>query len=226
MNWVVTDWYRPEKYYTSSSWHSTWAKDGGGVLLNQAPHNLDLIQWPFGMPKRVQGFCKEGHFHDIEVEDDVTAYFEWENGAAGILITSTGEAPGTNRMEISLEEATIICEKNMLKIGETYTEMGMPEPDYRRESTDYFRKINGTWTELSFEKENHQYEKVLQGFSDECNGKGESIAAGREGRKSLLISNAIYLSSWDKKMIEIPELDSQKELQFEKEFEIALSLKK
>lgn len=225
MNWIVTDWYRPEKYYTSSSWHATWKKDGGGVLLNQAPHNLDLIQWLFGVPERVQGFCIEGHFHNIEVEDDVTAYFEWKNGATGCFITSTGEAPGTNRLEISLEEATIICEGNTLKIGETYPEMKMPEPDYRAESTEYFKKINGTWTELSFEKEELQYEKVLQSFSDECNGKGVSIAAGREGRKSLMLSNAIYLSSWEKKMIEIPELDSEPELQFEEEFEKALKAK-
>ena len=92
MNWVVTDWYRPEQYYSSSAWHATWETDGGGVLLNQCPHNLDILQWICGMPKYVQGFCKEGHFHDIEVEDDVTAYVEWENGATGTLITSTGDA--------------------------------------------------------------------------------------------------------------------------------------
>ncbi len=100
VNWVVTDWYRPEQYYTSSSWHATWDKDGGGILLNQCPHNLDLLQWICGMPVRVQCFCKEGHFHDIEVEDDVTVYFEWENGATGTFISSTGDTPGINRLEI------------------------------------------------------------------------------------------------------------------------------
>ena len=219
VNWIVTDWYRPEKYYKSSSWHAKWKTDGGGVLLNQAPHNLDLLQWLFGMPSRVQAFCKEGHFHDIEVEDDVTAYFEWDNGATGVFITSTGEAPGSNRLEISLEEATIICENGRLKIGETFPEMKMKERDYRAQSTDYFGKIKGTWHELEFEKEEAPYEKVLQSFSNECNGAGKSIANGSEGRKSLLISNAIYLSSWEKKMINIPVIGSDKEIEFEQEFE-------
>ncbi len=219
VNWIVTDWYRPEKYYKSSSWHAKWKSDGGGVLLNQAPHNLDLLQWLFGMPSRVQAFCKEGHFHDIEVEDDVTAYFEWDNGATGVFITSTGEAPGSNRLEISLEEATIICENGRLKIGETFPEMKMKERDYRAQSTDYFGKIKGTWYELAFEKEETPYEKVLQSFSNECNGVGKSIAKGSEGRKSLLISNAIYLSSWEKKMINIPVIGSDKEIEFEQEFE-------
>lgn len=219
VNWTITDWYRPEKYYTSNAWHATWAKDGGGVLLNQAPHNLDLLQWICGMPIRVQAFCHEGRFHSIEVEDDVTAYLEWANGATGTFTTSTGDAPGINRLEISLEEALIICEGGKLKIGSVVQELGMKERDYRATSEDYFRKIKGTWTELSFENEPAPYEKVLQAFSDECNGTGASVASGREGRFSLLMSNAMYLSSWEKRMVEIPEPGNDYEKEFESEFE-------
>ena len=224
-NWVVTDWYRPEQYYKSSSWHATWDKDGGGVLLNQCPHNLDLLQWICGNPARVQGFCHEGRFHDIEVEDDVTTYLEWENGATGTFITSTGDAPGINRLEISLEEALIVCENGMIRIGELAQEMGGKEADYRSKSTDFFRKIKGTWTEIQPEKEDHPYEKVIQGFADEINGSGESIADGREGRKSLLLSNAIYLSSWERRMVDIPEIGSAEEIDFEQRFEDALKKK-
>lgn len=226
VNWIVTDWYRPEQYYKSSSWHATWDKDGGGVLLNQCPHNLDILQWICGNPIRVQGFCHEGRFHDIEVEDDVTAYLEWENGATGTFITSTGDAPGMNRLEISLEEALIVCENGNIRIGELMQEMGGREADYRRESTDYFRKIKGTWTELQTEKEEHPYEKVIQGFADEINGTGKSIADGREGRKSLLLSNAIYLSSWEKRMVDLPVIGSDFELEFEQRFENALNAKR
>ncbi len=226
VNWIVTDWYRPEQYYKSSSWHATWDKDGGGVLLNQCPHNLDILQWICGNPIRVQGFCHEGRFHEIEVEDDVTAYLEWENGATGTFITSTGDAPGINRLEISLEEALIVCENGNIRIGELMQEMGGREADYRRESTDYFRKIKGTWTELQTEKEEHPYEKVIQGFADEINGTGKSIADGREGRKSLLLSNAIYLSSWEKRMVDLPVIGSDFELDFEQRFENALNAKR
>lgn len=90
---IITDWLRAQSYYDSCAWRATWAADGGGVLLNQAPHNLDLWQWICGMPVRVRAFCGFGRWHDIEVEDDVTAYVEYAGGATGTFITCTGEAP-------------------------------------------------------------------------------------------------------------------------------------
>lgn len=219
VNWVVTDWYRPEQYYRSSSWHATWKKDGGGVLLNQCPHNLDLLQWICENPVRVQGFCHEGRFHEIEVEDDVTAYFEWENGANGTFITSTGDAPGINRLEISMDEAMVVCEKGMIRIGEVAEEMGGKERDYRKNSTDLFRKIKGTWKEIDPGEEKEPYVKVIRGFVAEIRGEGRSVADGRDGRRSLLLSNAIYLSSWENRMVEIPEIGSDEEKEFENRFE-------
>jgi predicted dehydrogenase len=153
------------------------------------------------------------------VEDDVTAYLEWENGATGTFITSTGDAPGVNRLEIALEEALIVCENDTLRIGSLKEELGMKEADYRASSEDFFRKLKGTWTETSYEKEPRQYEKILQAFADECNGIGKSNAPGDQGRMSLLLSNAMYLSSWERKMIEIPVPGSSYEQEFEKEFE-------
>ncbi len=223
-NWVVTDWYRPETYYKSASWRATWAKEGGGVLLNQCPHNFDLIQWIFGMPKFVQAFCKEGHFHEIEVEDDVTAFFEWENGATGTFITSTGDAPGVNRLELSFEDAMIVLEKGILKIGTIEREMGGKEKDYRKTATDLYKHIEGDWTETTPKTESEPYKKVLQAFADEIRGKGKCIADGRDGKKGLILSNAMYLSSWEKRMITLPESESE-ELAFEKEFEAAFSKK-
>jgi predicted dehydrogenase len=149
VNWLSTNWYRSQAYYDSGAWRATWDGEGGGVLMNQCPHNLDLLQWICGMPARVRGFCREGRYHDIQVEDDVTLYMEWENGATGTFISSTGEAPGINRLEISLEEAMLVCDRGVLKIGELYPELGMKEEEYRKTSDDYFRKIHGTWSEAS-----------------------------------------------------------------------------
>jgi predicted dehydrogenase len=101
MSWLITDWYRTEAYYASGGWRATWKGEGGGVLLNQCLHNLDVIAWLLGMPARVRGFCQLGRYHHIEVEDNVTAYLEYPNGATGVFITSTGESPGTNRFEIA-----------------------------------------------------------------------------------------------------------------------------
>lgn len=218
-NWVVTDWYRPQGYYNASAWRGTWGKEGGGLLINQCPHNLDLLQWICGMPVSVQGFCKEGRYHDIEVEDDVTAYFEWENGATGTFISSTGEAPGINRLEISMDEALIVCEAGKIRIGELADELGGKEVDYRRNATDYFKRIKGTWTEFAPDNEENPYEKILLGFTNECLESGKCIVPGTEGRKSLMISNAIYLSSWEKRMVELPKAGSREEIEFEKLFE-------
>ena len=118
VNWIITDWYRTQSYYNSGGWRATWQGEGGGVLLNQCPHNLDLIQWICGMPTMVHSYCHEGKWHDIEVEDDVTTYMEYENGATGVFITTTGDAPGTNRFEVTLEKAKIVCEDDKLTVYE------------------------------------------------------------------------------------------------------------
>ena len=101
VTWIITDWYRTQNYYDCGDWRATWDGEGGGVLINQCPHQLDLVQWVTGkLPKYVRGFCQYGKWHDIEVEDDVTAFFEYDNGATGVFITTTGEAPGANRFEV------------------------------------------------------------------------------------------------------------------------------
>ena len=114
VNWIITDWYRTQSYYDSGDWRATWDGEGGGVLLNQCPHNLDLLQWICGMPSKVQAFCHNGKWHDIEVEDDVTAYLEYPGGATGVFVTTTADAPGTNRFEITLEGGKLVCEDEKL----------------------------------------------------------------------------------------------------------------
>lgn len=226
VNWTVTDWYRPDQYYASGSWRATWKGEGGGVLLNQCPHNLDLLQWFCGMPVRIQAFCKEGHYHNIEVEDDATLYLEWENGACGTFVTSTADAPGINRLEISLEEALIRAENGKLMIGELGEELGMKEREYRRSADDCFRKIHGTWKEIVLPEADNPYITVLQSFADTVSGNGSLTASGSEGINSLLISNGAYLSSWTHRMINLPERQSEEEKLFENEFEFYLNEKR
>ena len=225
INWTVSDWYRPNSYYASGSWRATWAKDGGGVLLNQCPHNIDLLQWITGMPVKIQAFCQEGRYHPIEVEDDVTAYLVYENGATGTFITSTGEAAGVNRLEISLDDALITCENGTLVISETMPELGMHEPEFRKTCTESFVKVKGTKKEMKFDAEEDPYGIILRNFTDACAGKAECIAPGSEGRKSLMISNGAYLSSWKKQMIDLPAINSPEERVFETEFEEMLAQK-
>lgn len=221
VNWIVTDWYRPEAYYSTSSWRATWEKDGGGTLLNQCPHNLDLLQWICGMPVRVQGFCHEGKYHNIEVEDEVTAYLEFEGGATGIFFASTGEAPGINRLEISLEDALAVCEKGELRV----CELGFHEAEYRRTADDFFKKLNGQWKTVTCEGENTQYIGVLTNFAAAVQGKEALLVSGSEGNKSLILSNGIYLSSWQRRMVELPKAGTDYEREFEQMFEQELQRK-
>ena len=127
VNWIITTWYRSQSYYDSGDWRATWRGEGGGVLFNQCPHQLDLLQWVTGMmPARIRSFCHFGKWHDIEVEDDVTAYLEYPNGATGVFITSTGDTPGTNRFEILGNNGKLVCEHDRL----TFTKLAMPEREF------------------------------------------------------------------------------------------------
>lgn len=216
VSWMITDWYRPDAYYKSDAWRATWSGDGGGTLLNQCPHNLDLLQWICGMPQRVQGFCHEGKFHPIEVEDEVTAYLEWKNGATGVFVASTGEAPGVNRLEIALDDALLVCEKGQLRV----CELDKPESEYHREQKDVFAKPAARWRDEECGDAQGAYEKVLTDFA-----QGHLVAGGEEAIYSLHLSNAIYLSSWEHRMVEIPVPGSAEEAEFERKYEEWLARK-
>ena len=202
VNWIITDWYRTQYYYDSGDWRATWSGEGGGVLLNQCPHNLDLLQWICGMPQSVQAFCHEGKWHDIEVEDDVTAYLEYANGATGVFITSTGDAPGTNRFEITGTKGTLICEgAKTLK----YIKLDTDEREYCKTASEGFKKPPAQpMIEVETDGLNEQHVGVLKAFVNHIL-KGEPLVAqGQEGINGLSLSNAMHLSSWLNKKITFP----------------------
>jgi predicted dehydrogenase len=162
VQWTITTWFRSQAYYDSGSWRATWAGEGGGVLLNQCPHNLDLFQWMFGMPVSLSAKCAFGKCHDIEVEDDVTAVMEFKNGATGVFITSTGEAPGTNRLEITGERGKLVYEDDKI----TYTRNEIPMGEFSRTTTESFSRP-ATW-DVSIPTAGHggQHNEILQNFAD------------------------------------------------------------
>lgn len=200
VNWLITDWYRTQAYYDSGDWRATWDGEGGGVLLNQCPHNLDLLQWICGMPVRVRAFCHEGKWHDIEVEDDVTAYLEYANGATGVFVTSTGEAPGTNRFEVDLERAKIVCENGKISLFE----MEVSEREFCFTAKEGFAKPKGAWIEVETDGENPQHVGVLRAFVGAILRGEPLVAAGEEGIRGLTLSNAMHLSGWLGEMVELP----------------------
>ncbi|MFV0240082.1 MAG: Gfo/Idh/MocA family protein [Lacrimispora sphenoides] len=200
VNWIVTDWYRTQSYYDSGSWRATWDGEGGGVLLNQCPHNMDLIQWICGMPSKVQAFCHNGKWHDIEVEDDVTAYLEYPNGATGVFVTTTADAPGTNRFEITLEMGKLVCENGKLMLHK----LAENERTFCKTAKGGFDTPECTVTEVETDGENEQHVGVLKAFASRILHGTPLIAEGVEGINGLTLSNAMHLSSWLKKEVEIP----------------------
>ncbi|MGN1048564.1 MAG: Gfo/Idh/MocA family protein [Eubacteriales bacterium] len=199
-NWIITNWYRPQFYYDSGAWRATWSGEGGGVLLNQCPHQLDLWQWICGMPVKVDAKLHYGKWHDIEVEDDVTAYVEYANGATGTFITSTGDAPGTNRFEITMDGGKLICEDNKLMLYK----LDVPEPEFNKTCKESFGHPNAEVIEVETDGKNPQHNGVLIAFADAILNGGKLVADGREGINGLTISNAMHLSSWLGHPVDVP----------------------
>ncbi|MCQ2428023.1 MAG: Gfo/Idh/MocA family oxidoreductase [Clostridia bacterium] len=199
-NWIITDWYRPQFYYDSGDWRATWSGEGGGVLLNQCPHQLDLWQWICGMPVSIHSHMKFGKWHDIEVEDDVTVYCEYANGATGTFITSTGDAPGTNRFEIVCDGGTLICDKKAL----TLRKLEMPIDEFSRINTKVFGRPKSEDITVETDGEHLQHVGVLRAFGGAILRGEPLVADGREGINGLTISNAIHLSAWLGKEVTVP----------------------
>jgi predicted dehydrogenase len=200
VNWLATDWFRGHAYYAGGGWRATWRGEGGGVLLNQALHNLDMLAWLAGQPARVRGFCGFGKFHDIEVEDDVTAHLEWADGATGTFITSTGEAPGTNRLEISGSRAKLVLENNRL----TLTRNAVDAHEFSRTSPDGFAKPAATAEQIPFAAEANPHAALLQNFTDAILDGSPLLAPGAEGVFSVELANAMVYSSLLGETISLP----------------------
>jgi len=197
---IITDWYRPQAYYNAGGWRATWKGEGGGVLINQCPHNLDLWQWICGMPKRITAFAHNGKWHNIEVEDDVTAYVEYENGATGTFVTSTADCPGTNRFEVLGDLGKLVYENNEL----VYHKLETSEREFNKTNTEMFASPNAQRVVVDCPGDYTQHAGVMAAFVKAIKGEGELIARGEEGISGLTISNALHLSSWLGKTVELP----------------------
>ena len=200
VNWIITDWYRTQFYYDSGAWRATWEGEGGGVLLNQCPHQLDLLQWLTGLPAKVHAHCHEGKWHDIEVEDDVTAYLEYENGATGVFITTTGDAPGDNRLEITGTKGTLIAEDGKL----IFKKLAVDEREWCAACQEGFKRPGCETIEVETDGLNEQHVGVLNAFAGHILRGEPLVADGREGINGLMLSNAMHLSSWLDHAVTLP----------------------
>lgn len=202
VTWIVTDWFRTWSYYGSGGWRATWAGEGGGVLINQCPHNLDLIQWITGMmPSRVTAVAHIAKTHPIEVEDEVNAILEYPNGATGHFVTSTGEAPGTNRLEIAGDRGKIIAEHGQITFHRT------------RESVTHVNQTSKasfptmeTWAcsiPVAQDPGKH-HEQVMNAFVKSIREGTPLVAEGVEGVRGLELGNAMLMAGLTRTPVELP----------------------
>ena len=201
VNWIITNWFRTQAYYDSGDWRATWAGEGGGVLLNQCPHQLDLFQWLVGMPTEVQAQVRLGQWHDIEVEDDVTAFCRYANGATGVFITSTGEAPGTNRLEIVGERGKLVAEDGALRFTRNEVEMTA----FSQSTDQGFAKPDIWHCDIPVSGHGGQHVAVMENFGQAIRDrKVKLIAPGIEGIRSVELGNAMLMSGLSGKPVQLP----------------------
>ncbi len=199
ISWIITDWYRPQAYHDSGSWRSTWKTEGGGALINQNPHQLDLWQWLFGMPDKITAFASFGKYYNIEVEDDVTAYIEYANGTTGTYITSTGEAPGTNRLEIACDMGKIVVENGKM----LFYRNTVSEREFNKTNTESFGKPECWKCEVPVSGNGEQHVGIFKDFAKALITGSPLLAPGEDGIKGLTISNAIHYSAWTGKTVDL-----------------------
>lgn len=200
IDWTITNWYRNQAYYDESYWHATWVGEGGGLIINQAIHQIDLWQWLFGMPDRVFAKLGLGRGHDIETEDEAMLFFEYDSGVCGSFVTSSNDIYGVNSLKIQTDQALILVENNKIVVREMIEESSSADENYRL----MYKKPSYTETEIFAEGIDFKHEGVVNQFTDAIiNGKPME-SQGEEGLNSVLLANAIYLSSFLNKEIEIP----------------------
>lgn len=201
INWIITDWYRAQSYYDSGDWRATWSGEGGGVLLNQCPHQIDLLQWITGlMPTKIHSFVHFGKWHDIEVDDDVTAYLEYPNGATGVFITSTGDAPGTNRFEILGTKGKLVAENSNL----VFYQNEIDEREFCKTYKGGFGAPKAQKIDVQTDGENLQHVGILRNFTNAILNKEPLFVDGKEGLKGVILMNGILLSGWLGQTVNLP----------------------
>jgi len=199
-SWIITEWFRTEAYYASGGWRATWKGEGGGVLINQCLHQLDMLQWLLGMPARVRSFVQLGRFHDIEVEDNVTAYLEFPSDATGVFVSTTGEAPGVNRLEIIGEMGQLLLENGQLLFFRNEVSM----LQHSKTSQLGFQKPDTWKIEIPISSEPARHATLTQNFVDAILDGTPLTAPGEEGLHSIELANALLYSGLMERTIELP----------------------
>jgi predicted dehydrogenase len=212
VTWIVTTWFRTQHYYDLGAWRGTWRGEGGGILVNQCPHNLDLFQWLFGMPQSIQAICRIGKYHKIEVEDEFHALLDFADGCVATIIASTGEAPGSSRFEIAGENGLAVVENDRI----LFTRNETPMSEFCMTSKERMKRPESWDAVIPAGGRAGGHTEIMSNFVDCILNGTPLIAPAQEGVRSIELANAILYSSFKRRPIDLP-LDSKVYAQFLKE---------
>ncbi len=210
-NWIINTWWRPDSYYRQSDWRATWGGEGGGVLVNQAPHQLDLWQWICGVPSKVYSKIIYGAHRDIVVDNDVTIVTEYPNGATGTFVTCTHDPIGTDRLEIDCDNGKIVVEGSrkatVYRLAKSEKEMNETMSMMDLMKLTMGNAAGGLYTVEEFEYPDRwgvQHTEVMVNFAAHILDKTPLLAPGADGINGVNLANATLLSSWLGKEVSNP----------------------
>lgn len=220
-NWIITTWWRPDAYYEQSEWRATWGGEGGGVLVNQAPHQLDLIQWMTGAPDRVYSSVHYGYQRNIAVDDQVHFIMEYDDGRTGVFVTNTNEIIGTDRLEIVCDGGKIVVDDSkkatIYRLKETENELNekMSIDDVKMLFAGQMKFDDLYETEVIEENSvwGGQHCEVMRNFAAHILDGEELLANGAEGINGVRLANAVHLSSWLGEPVSVKDFDDDKYLE-------------
>jgi predicted dehydrogenase len=205
LTWIATHWFRPDAYFRSSPWRATWKGEGGGVLINQAHHNLDLLYWLTGMmPRTITAVGSRGKHHPIETEDEVSAILEYESGMVAHFITSTGEAPGTNRLEIAGTRGKLVAEDGKL----TFHRLATDSRDFSRSATEPFSAPPVTVAPVPLAPApSPDHRPIVEDFAATIAAKKTSaalLAPAADALPAIELSNALLMAALTRHPVPLP----------------------
>lgn len=211
--WFNTNWFRPQAYFNVGNWRGTWKGEGGGVLLNQCAHNLDMMWWLFGLPQAITCTASFGKYHDIEVEDEVHAILQYDGGLTGSFIASSSECPGTDRLEIVGEYGKLVYEHKKVALYRN-EESSL---DYIRHAKQAFGIVKHDVEETAWDDHTGPgHEQILADFIGAILEKRKPLVPAAEGLNSLMIINGMVLSSIRESKVRLPLDGNEYDLELQK----------
>lgn len=199
--WVCNNWYRSPAYHRSAVWRSSWNSECGGLMINQNPHYMDLWQCLFGMPQKIWADVQFGRYNDFLVDDAVDIQFSYENGFHGTLVSATGEAPGVNRLEIWGSGGRITVEDTARVF---FDENEVSVEEFGRSNEEKFASIPHSCREIPLEAEPNPYLPVFVNFAQSILRGERLYADGWDGLRTTQLINAVYVSGWEERRVELP----------------------